>query len=65
MAAGDVVEYSWVAEGGRINFDLHAHGDGQSVDYDRAAARPTAQAASRRRSPANTAGSGATATTLT
>ena len=35
MAAGDVVEYSWVAEGGRINFDLHAHGDGQSVDYDR------------------------------
>ncbi|MCR9151453.1 MAG: transmembrane anchor protein [Rhodobacteraceae bacterium] len=35
MAAGDIVEYSWVAEGGRINFDLHAHGDGQSVDYDR------------------------------
>ena len=35
MAAGDVAEYSWVAEGGRINFDLHAHGDGQSVDYDR------------------------------
>lgn len=35
MVAGDVVEYSWVAEGGRINFDLHAHGDGQSVDYDR------------------------------
>ena len=35
MAAGDVVEYSWVAEGGRINLDLHAHGDGQSVDYDR------------------------------
>ena len=35
MAAGDVLEYAWVAEGGRINFDLHAHGDGQSVDYDR------------------------------
>lgn len=35
MAAGDVAEYAWVAEGGRINFDLHAHGDGQSVDYDR------------------------------
>jgi hypothetical protein len=35
MGAGDVAEYSWVAEGGRINFDLHAHGDGQSVDYDR------------------------------
>ncbi|MDD9718667.1 transmembrane anchor protein [Dinoroseobacter sp. PD6] len=35
MEAGDVAEYAWVAEGGRINFDLHAHGDGQSVDYDR------------------------------
>jgi hypothetical protein len=35
MAAGDVAEYAWVAEGGRINFDLHAHGDGQSIDYDR------------------------------
>jgi hypothetical protein len=36
MAAGDVAEYSWMATGGRINFDLHAHGDGQSIDYDRA-----------------------------
>ncbi|MEM1048543.1 MAG: transmembrane anchor protein [Pseudomonadota bacterium] len=35
MAAGDIAEYSWVAEGGRINFDLHAHGNGQSVDYER------------------------------
>ena len=35
MAAGDVAEYSWVVEGGRINFDLHAHGDGESIDYDR------------------------------
>jgi len=35
MAEGDVAEYTWVAEGGRINFDLHAHGDGQSIDYDR------------------------------
>lgn len=35
MAAGDVAEYAWVATGGRINFDLHAHGDGQSIDYDR------------------------------
>ena len=35
MAEGDVAEYAWLAEGGRINFDLHAHGDGQSVDYDR------------------------------
>jgi hypothetical protein len=35
MAEGDVAEYAWAAEGGRINFDLHAHGDGQSIDYDR------------------------------
>lgn len=35
MAEGDGAEYAWVAEGGRINFDLHAHGDGQSVDYER------------------------------
>src|SRR6056297_1981786 len=35
MAEGDVAEYTWVAAGGRINFDLHAHGDGQSIDYDR------------------------------
>lgn len=35
MAAGDVAEYAWIATGGRINFDLHAHGDNQSIDYDR------------------------------
>lgn len=35
MEEADVAEYAWVAAGGRINFDLHAHGGGQSVDYDR------------------------------
>jgi hypothetical protein len=35
MAAGDVAEYAWLATGGRINFDLHAHGEGKSVDYAR------------------------------
>jgi hypothetical protein len=35
MVEGNAAEYAWVAEGGRINFDLHAHGDGQSIDYDR------------------------------
>jgi hypothetical protein len=35
MQAGMTAEYSWVATGGRINFDLHAHGAGQSIDYDR------------------------------
>ena len=35
MQAGDVATYAWSAQGGRINFDLHAHGDGQSAEYDR------------------------------
>ncbi len=33
MAAGNSAEYEWAAEGGRINYDLHAHGGGESVDY--------------------------------
>jgi hypothetical protein len=35
MEAGASADYTWAATGGRINFDLHAHGDGQSIDYDR------------------------------
>ena len=35
MEAGDTAEYAWTAEGGRINFDLHAHGGGQSIDYEK------------------------------
>ena len=35
MAAGDTVNYAWTATGGRVNFDLHAHGGGESVDYER------------------------------
>lgn len=35
MEEGTTLTYAWVATGGRINFDLHAHGDGQSIDYDR------------------------------
>ncbi|PZO62844.1 MAG: transmembrane anchor protein [Paracoccus denitrificans] len=35
MAAGDVAEYAWTAEGGRVNFDLHAHSGGESIDYER------------------------------
>lgn len=33
MDAGNVAEYAWTATGGRINFDLHAHGGGESIDY--------------------------------
>lgn len=35
MKANEVAEYSWRAEGGRINYDLHAHANGASVDYDK------------------------------
>lgn len=35
MAKGATAEYRWTAEGGRINFDLHGHGDGQSVTYEK------------------------------
>ncbi len=37
MEAGNVVEYAWTATGGRVNFDLHAHSGGESVDYERGA----------------------------
>lgn len=35
MEAGNVVDYEWTATGGRVNFDLHAHSGGKSIDYER------------------------------
>lgn len=35
MEEGATLFYSWAANGGRINFDLHAHADGDSVTYDK------------------------------
>ncbi len=35
MNEGDQAEYIWKSTGGRINFDLHAHGDGQSKTYEK------------------------------
>ena len=35
MEEGATLAYAWVAEGGRINFELHAHADGQEVTYER------------------------------
>ncbi len=35
MEEGATLTYAWVAEGGRINFDLHAHAGGQDVIYER------------------------------
>ncbi|MEX1236077.1 MAG: transmembrane anchor protein [Roseovarius sp.] len=37
MEAGNVTDYAWTATGGRVNFDLHAHSGGESVDYERGA----------------------------
>lgn len=35
MTAGQKAEYRMTVEGGRVNFDLHGHGSGQSVTYER------------------------------
>ncbi len=35
MKGGDVAEYKMEVEGGRVNFDLHAHGNGQSTTYEK------------------------------
>ncbi|MEM9764162.1 MAG: transmembrane anchor protein [Pseudomonadota bacterium] len=35
MAKGATATYRWVAKGGRINFDLHAHGGGESHTYEK------------------------------
>ena len=43
MEAGDTVDYAWTATGGRVNFDLHAHGAGESVDYERGRGETTGE----------------------
>ncbi|MTI01237.1 transmembrane anchor protein [Roseibium sp. RKSG952] len=35
MEEGAVAEYEWVAEGGRINFDLHGDNSDQSISYEK------------------------------
>ena len=35
MEEGATLFYAWTAEGGRINFDLHAHAGGENVTYER------------------------------
>ena len=35
MQEGQSAEYRMHVEGGRVNFDLHAHGGGQSITYER------------------------------
>lgn len=35
MSAGAVAEYEWTADGGRMNYDLHAHAGDQDARYKR------------------------------
>ncbi len=35
MEEGATLFYSWTAEGGRVNFDLHAHASGENVTYEK------------------------------
>ncbi|WP_299822562.1 transmembrane anchor protein [uncultured Jannaschia sp.] len=35
MEEGQTAEYRILVEGGRVNFDLHGHGGGQSVTYEK------------------------------
>lgn len=35
MEEGETLSYSWTSEGGRINFDLHAHAGGENVTYEK------------------------------
>lgn len=35
MDEGQSAEYRMLVEGGRVNFDLHGHGSGQSVTYEK------------------------------
>lgn len=35
MEAGATLTYAWVATGGRVNFDLHAHAGSEAVTYEK------------------------------
>ncbi|MFW2358352.1 transmembrane anchor protein [Hydrogenophaga sp.] len=35
MREGDKAEYSWVVEGGAVNFDTHGDGGGRSISYEK------------------------------
>jgi len=35
MEEGQTVEYRMLVEGGRVNFDMHGHGGGNSITYEK------------------------------
>lgn len=43
MKAGEKAEFSWIAEGGVVNFDTHGDGGGQSISYEKGRGVPSGQ----------------------
>lgn len=35
MKSGEKAQFSWIAEGGAVNFDTHGDGGGQSISYEK------------------------------
>ncbi|EKN9355960.1 TPA: transmembrane anchor protein [Pseudomonas aeruginosa] len=40
MKGGEQAEFSWITEGGVVNFDTHGDGGGQSISYEKGRAVP-------------------------
>ncbi len=45
MQEGDKAEYSWVVEGGAVNFDTHGDGGGRSISYEKGRGVPADEGA--------------------
>lgn len=43
MDKGAAAQFHWVAEGGRVNFDLHGDGGGQSITYEKGRGKKSAE----------------------
>lgn len=41
MKAGERAEFSWVVQGGAVNFDTHGDGGGQSISYEKGRSAPS------------------------
>lgn len=41
MKSGEQAEFSWIAEGGAVNFDTHGDGGGQSISYEKGRSVPS------------------------
>lgn len=62
LEEGASLTYAWVATGGKVNFDLHAHAGGNEVSYEVRRGQTDGEGTITAPSPATTAGSGATVT---